>query len=63
MVPCIEICCIQSVQETRLAIRYGAIAIGLVFIIPSGIGPIAEELIDRIAEVVHPGGYFIAQRN
>ena len=45
----VKICCIQSVDEARLAIRAGATAIGLVSRMPSGPGPIPEE---RIAEIV-----------
>ena len=45
----IKICCIESVDEARLAIRSGATAIGLVSEMPSGPGVIPEE---RIAEIV-----------
>jgi phosphoribosylanthranilate isomerase len=47
--PCVKICCIASVEEALLAIRLGASAIGLVSAMPSGPGPIAEELIRQIA--------------
>ena len=53
--PRVKICCIVSVAEAWMAIRYGASAIGLVSAMPSGPGPIAEELIAEIAAVVPPG--------
>ena len=45
----IKICCIASIEEAELAIRAGAWAIGLVARMPSGPGPIADELIAKIA--------------
>ncbi len=54
MNPRIKICCIASVDEARLAIRSGASALGLVSAMPSGPGPIAEELIAEIAAQVPP---------
>lgn len=50
----IKICCISSSEEARLAIRYGADALGLVGRMPSGPGPIADELIGSIAKSIHP---------
>jgi phosphoribosylanthranilate isomerase len=50
-----KICCIQSIEEARLAIRHGASAIGLVSAMPSGVGPISEDLIAEIAADVPPG--------
>lgn len=50
-----KICCIKSVDEARLAIRYGASAIGLVSAMPSGPGPIPDEHIADIARAVPPG--------
>ena len=50
-----KICCIQSLEEAELAIRYGASAIGLVSAMPSGPGPIPEDLIARIASHIPPG--------
>jgi phosphoribosylanthranilate isomerase len=50
-----KICCIQSIEEARLAIRHGASAIGLVSAMPSGVGPISEDLIAGIAADVPPG--------
>ena len=50
----IKICCITSENEARLAIEYGASAIGLVARMPSGPGPIPDELIRQIAKNVPP---------
>ncbi|MBT8387152.1 MAG: phosphoribosylanthranilate isomerase [Ignavibacteria bacterium] len=48
----IKICCIQSVEEAELAIKYGASSIGLVSEMPSGPGVISEGSIIEIAEQV-----------
>lgn len=45
----VKICCIASIEEARLAVSAGASAIGLVSAMPSGPGPISEELIAMIA--------------
>lgn len=50
----IKICCISSVEEAKLAIAYGADALGLVGKMPSGPGPIEDELIASIAKLIHP---------
>ena len=50
-----KVCCIASVEEAALAVRYGASALGLVSAMPSGPGPIEEELIARIVPHVPPG--------
>ena len=50
----IKICCMASVDEAHLAIRYGADAVGLVSAMPSGPGPIEEALIARIRARVPP---------
>jgi phosphoribosylanthranilate isomerase len=50
----IKICCIQSEAEARLAIAQGADALGLVGTMPSGPGPIEDELIAAIAARVPP---------
>jgi phosphoribosylanthranilate isomerase len=50
----IKICCISSVDEARLAIALGADALGLVGKMPSGPGPIEDELIAEIAKSIHP---------
>ena len=52
--PRVKICCIASVEEADLAIRYGASALGLVSSMPSGPGVIEEELIAEIAARVPP---------
>jgi len=53
--PRVKICCIGSVEEGRLAIRYGAAAVGLVSDMPSGPGVIPERSIAEIAATVPPG--------
>lgn len=50
----IKICCIQSVLEARLAVDYGAAAVGLVGRMPSGPGVIDDHLIASIAAAVPP---------
>jgi phosphoribosylanthranilate isomerase len=52
--PRVKICCIGSLEEARLAIKYGASAVGLVSEMPSGPGVIPEELIAEIAASVPP---------
>src|SRR5262245_43325541 len=52
--PRVKICCIASIEEAWLAIEQGASAIGLVSAMPSGPGPIPEELIAEIAATVPP---------
>jgi phosphoribosylanthranilate isomerase len=54
MKPRIKICCISSIDEANTAIRFGASAIGLVARMPSGPGPISDELIRQIAMKVPP---------
>src|SRR5262245_54428931 len=53
--PRVKICCIASIAEAWMAINHGASAIGLVSAMPSGPGPIPEELIAEIAATVPPG--------
>ncbi len=48
----IKICCIASVEEASMAIDHGADAVGLVAKMPSGPGPIADELIAAIAKTI-----------
>jgi phosphoribosylanthranilate isomerase len=50
----VKICCVSSVEEARLAVAYGAAAIGLVGRMPSGPGIITDELIHAIAKTVPP---------
>ena len=51
----VKICCIQNRDEARLAIRSGADCIGLVAEMPSGPGPVADEVIAAIAVDCPPG--------
>lgn len=53
--PRIKICCIASVAEMELAVAQGASALGFVSRMPSGPGPIAEELIASIVPHVPAG--------
>ena len=53
--PRVKVCCIASVVEAWLAIEHGASAVGLVSAMPSGPGPIPEELIAQIAGTIPPG--------
>lgn len=48
----VKICCINSINEAKLAIKYGASAIDLVSKMPSGPGPISEDLISKIAKEI-----------
>ena len=50
----IKICCVASLAEAKLAIKHGADAVGLVGKMPSGPGPIDDELIALIAKNIHP---------
>lgn len=52
--PKVKICCMGSVAEAQLAVRLGADALGLVSAMPSGPGPITDELIAEIAATVPP---------
>ncbi len=52
--PRIKICCISSVNEAQMAVKYGASALGLVGHMPSGPGIIPDELIFTIAQQVPP---------
>lgn len=54
-IPRIKVCCIASVAEAHLAIEHGASAVGLVSAMPSGPGPIPEDLIAEIAARIPPG--------
>lgn len=50
----LKVCCISSKEEARLAIAAGADALGLVAKMPSGPGPIGDDLIREIARDVPP---------
>lgn len=52
MRPKVKICCISSEQEAKMAIDQGASALGLVARMPSGPGPIPDELILSIAKII-----------
>lgn len=52
MRPKVKICCISSEQEAKMAIDQGASALGLVARMPSGPGPIPDELILSIAKTI-----------
>lgn len=54
MKPRIKICCISSVEEAKIAIEFGASALGLVGKMPSGPGVISDEEIYEIARTVPP---------
>lgn len=54
MIPKVKICCISSETEARMAVQAGAAALGLVAKMPSGPGPISDELILQIAQKVPP---------
>src|ERR1044072_8080325 len=53
--PRVKVCCIASVAEAWMAIEQGASAVGLVSAMPSGPGPIPEELMGEIAATIPPG--------
>ena len=52
--PRIKICCISSEEEAKMAIQYGASALGLVGHMPSGPGIISNDLILRITKTIPP---------
>lgn len=54
MIPRVKICCIADEGEASLAVSMGASAIGLVGKMPSGPGPIDDDVIYRIAKMVPP---------
>lgn len=51
----VKVCCIGSIAEAEMAVRYGATAIGLVSEMPSGPGVIGEAAIAEIAARVPAG--------
>ena len=53
-IPFVKICCISSIEEARLAIHYGASALGLVSEMPGGPGVISMDKISEIAATVPP---------
>lgn len=60
----VKICCISSVEEAALAVRYGASALGLVSAMPSGPGVVSERRISEIAVTVPPpiGTFLLTSR-
>jgi phosphoribosylanthranilate isomerase len=50
----LKVCCIASAREARLAVRFGADAVGLVAAMPSGPGPIPDHDIAAISREVPP---------
>ena len=50
----VKICCMHSVAEAGLAVSLGAAAVGMVGAMPSGPGPIDDDLIRCIAAAVPP---------
>ncbi|MBC8042740.1 MAG: phosphoribosylanthranilate isomerase [Rhizobacter sp.] len=52
--PRVKICCIASAEEARLAIDYGASALGFVSEMPSGPGVVSETVIAEIVKTVPP---------
>lgn len=50
----IKVCCMASIAEMQMAVAAGADAVGLVAAMPSGPGPIADDLIAAIAAQVPP---------
>ncbi|MBI3505447.1 MAG: phosphoribosylanthranilate isomerase [Proteobacteria bacterium] len=50
----VKICCIASIEEAQMAIRYGADAVGLVGPMPSGPGVVDLDTIARIARAIPP---------
>jgi phosphoribosylanthranilate isomerase len=54
MKPKVKICCISSPLEAKQAISFGASALGLVAKMPSGPGPISDELIQEIIRTIPP---------
>jgi phosphoribosylanthranilate isomerase len=51
----VKICCISSIAEAKLALSYGATALGFVSHMPSGPGVISEQKILEIIETIPDG--------
>jgi len=51
----VKVCCMKSIDEVSMAVEAGASAVGLVSPMPSGPGPISNELAAEIAAEVPPG--------
>lgn len=52
--PRLKVCCIASVTEARLAVSFGADAVGVVSAMPSGPGVIPDDRIAEIAATIPP---------
>ena len=50
----VKICCIKNAREVKLAVEYGADALGLVSAMPSGPGPITDAEARSLAAIVPP---------
>lgn len=50
----VKICCVQSPEEARTAVSFGAAAVGLVSEMPAGPGELPDSSIRAIAESVSP---------
>jgi phosphoribosylanthranilate isomerase len=51
----VKVCCIRDEHELAMAVAAGAAAVGLVSAMPSGPGPIDDEVIARLLALVPPG--------
>jgi phosphoribosylanthranilate isomerase len=54
MITRVKICCISTIEEADMAVKYGASALGLVGKMPSGPGIISDEQIYKIVQTVPP---------
>jgi phosphoribosylanthranilate isomerase len=54
MITRVKICCISSTDEAKMAIDFGASALGLVANMPSGPGVITDEEILKITRIIPP---------
>lgn len=52
--PRVKICCISTIEEAKMAVKYGAAALGLVGHMPSGPGVIDDHLIREIVKHIPP---------
>jgi phosphoribosylanthranilate isomerase len=50
----VKICCISTIEEADMAVKYGASSLGLVGKMPSGPGIISDEQIYKIVQTVPP---------
>jgi phosphoribosylanthranilate isomerase len=50
----LKICCMQDLGEIALAVRHGADAVGFVSAMPSGFGPIRDDLIAALISAAPP---------